>query len=219
MQFLYPLFYRRIAASGMPDSALAFSDLLNTLGPIYIVMASATVVGAPSLLALLVDTAYANVVPFVLLGVIVEFCRALSNVLGAAAQVNRRMGALILPYAAGALVLTIGLLLLSQTGGDIAQAVAVLAGAGLVTLVMMALVMQRLQRFSIDWPRWGVALSLVVCSAFVIVYKPQAPAGLAEALALSVVIGILAAGAIAALLWNNPGVTRLLDARLEPAVK
>ena len=219
MQFLYPLFYRRIAASRTPDSALAFSDLLNTLGPIYLVMASATVVGAPSLLALLVDTAYANVVPFVLLGVVVEFCRALSNVLGTAAQVDRRMGALIIPYAAGALVLTIGLLSLSQTEGSIAQAIAVLAGAGLVTLLMMALVMQRLQRFIIDWPRWGAALSLIVCAVCEIAYKPQVPAGLFEALELVVLIGIVAAGAVAALLWNNPSVTRLLAARLGPAME
>lgn len=219
MQFLYPLFYRRIAVSGAPDSALAFSDLLNTLGPIYLVLASATVIGAPSLLALLVDAAYANVVPFVLLGVVVEFCRALGNVLGTAAQVDRRMGALIRPYATGALVLTIGLLLLSQTGGHIAQAVAVLAGAGLVTFSMMVLVMQRLQRFNIDWPRWGVASSLIVCAAVVAVFKPQTPTGLFEALGLVVVIGIFAVSAIAALLWNNPGVTRLLAARLQPAME
>lgn len=219
MQFLYPLYYRRISVGGTHDSSLAFSDLLNTLGPIYLVLASATVIGVPSLLVLLVNAAYANVVPFVLLGVVVEFCRALSNVLGAAAQVDRRMDALILPYAIGALMLTIGLLLLSQTGGDIKQAIAVLAGAGLLTLSVMALVMQRLQRFIIDWQRWGAALSLMLCAVCAIAYKPQVPAGILEALELVAVIGILTAGAIAALLWNNPGLTRLLAARLHPIIK
>ena len=219
MQFLYPLYYRRISVGGTPDSALAFSDLLNTLGPIYLVLASATVIGAPSLLALLVNAAYANVVPFVLLGVVVEFCRALSNLLGAAAQVDRRMNSLILPYATGALVLTIGLFLLSQTGGDITQAIAVLAGAGLLTLLIMAHVMQRLQRFIIDWQRWGAALSLIVFAVCEIAYNSQVPVRLFEALELVVLIGIVAAGAVAALLWNNPSVTRLLAARLGPAME
>jgi O-antigen/teichoic acid export membrane protein len=218
MQFLYPLFYRRIAVAATPDSALAFSDLLNTLGPIYLVLASATAIGAPSLLILFVDAAYANVVPFVVLGVVIEFCRALGNVLGTAAQVERRMSTLIPPYALGALVLTVGLLL-PRSGGDIAQAVAVLACAGLATMVMMAVVMYRIQRFCVDWPRWGAASVLMIGMVLLIRYKPLVPTGLKEAFESVVVIGILASTAIAALLWNNPGTLRLLAARLKSTMK
>ena len=214
MQFLYPLFYRRLAVGGTPDSALAFSDLLNTLGPVYLVMAAATAIGAPSLLALFVDAAYANVVPFVLLGVAIECCRALGNVLGTAAQVERRMVALIPPYVMGVLVLTVALFML-DAGSDISNAVVILAVAGVVTLITMALVMNRLQRFSIDGPRWGGASVLVLCAGSLAKFSPLVPEGFAAALFWVVVIGVLAAIAIVALLWKNPGCTRLLAVRLQ----
>ena len=219
MQFLYPLFYRRIAASNTPDSALAFSDLLNSLGPIYLVLAAATAVGAPSLLALLVDASYSHVAPFVLLGAVIECCRALGNVLSTAAQVDRRMGALIPPYAAGALTLTAGLLWLMQVNGSIDQAIAVLAGAGGVTLVAMAFAMRQLQAFRIDLPRWLAAIALVLLAIPLVEYQPQARQGLAAAFQSVVAIGLFATVSIAALLWRNPRIARLLNVRLNPTIE
>ena len=214
MQFLYPMFYRRIAVKDSPDSALAFSDLLNTLGPVYLVMLAATAVAAPSLLALFVDVGYANVVPFVLLGAVIECSRALGNVLGTAAQVERRMVALIVPSAVGALTLTAGLLLINVQSG-IFEAVLILASAGLLTLITMAIVMSRLQRFYIDWARWCGAVAVVLCAIALVKGNLLVPDDMAKALTWVALTGILAGIATVALLWKNPGTERLLAVRLQ----
>lgn len=216
MQFLFPLFYRRIATPDSPDGALAFPDLLNTLGPVYLVLAAATLAGAPALLALLVDAAYADVVPFVLIGAAIECGRVLGNVLATAAQVDRRMSALVLPYAAGALAMTAGVAWVASSGGDITQAVAMLAVAGAVTLATMAHAMRRLHAFRLDGARWSAALMLAVVTAWLAVQSPWVPSGVAAALGIVAVIGAVSAVSLAALLWKNPATARLLAVRLQP---
>ncbi len=216
MQFLFPLFYRRISTEGTPDSAIAFSDLLNTLGPIYLLLAAATVAGAPALLALLVDVSYSHVVPFVLLGAFIECCRALGNLLATAAQVDRRMKMLVPPYAVGAMVLTLGVLILAHRGGTVEQAVAVIAVAGFITLIAMTAAMSRLQTFHMDVPRWCAALALVVLAVFLVDFRAPAPLDFVSALKTIAVLGVLVSVAFAALLWKNPGARRLLAVRLSP---
>jgi hypothetical protein len=219
MQFLYPLFYRRIADIGTPDSALAFSDLLNTLGPIYLVLAAATVAGAQSLLLLLVDSTYQGVVTFVLLGAAIECCRTLGNLLATAAQVDRQMRMLIPPYGAGALALTAGLLVLTRFDASITQAVMVLAGAGVITLIVMAIVMSRLQAFRLDLVRWAGAMMPVALSIYLVSVEPLGPVGVVRALASVVAIGVVVATWTVALLWKNPGTKRLLAVQLRPPGK
>lgn len=216
MQFLFPLFYRRIASPDRPDASLAFADLLNTLGPVYLVLAAATLVAAPALLALLVDAAYAGVVHFVLLGAVIEFCRALGNVLATAAQVDRRMFTLVPPYAAGAVSMGAGVAWVAQGGGDIEQAVAMLALGGAVTLGVMALAMQRLHDCRLDLSRWGCALLMVVGAAMLALKAPLVPAGIGAALTIVALAGLVSAVSLVLLLWKNPATTRLLAVRLKP---
>lgn len=216
MQFLFPLFYRRIASSDRPDASLAFPDLLNTLGPVYLVLAAATLVAGPALLALLVDVAYAGVLPFVLMGTAIECCRALGNVLATAAQVERRMFALVPPYAAGALAVAAGVVWVAQGGGDIEQAVKMLAVAGAVMLSAMAFAMGRLHNFSLDLLRWGIAMVPVVGAAMLASKAPLVPVGISTALAIVALAGLVSAVLLLALLWKNPATTRLLAVRLKP---
>lgn len=216
MQFLFPFFYRRIASADRPDASLAFADLLNTLGPVYLVFAAATLVAAPALIALLVDAAYAGVVHFVFLGAVIEFCRALGNVLATAAQVDRRMLSLVPPYAAGAVSMAAGVVWVAQGGGDIEHAVAMLAIAGVVTLGVMALAMQRLQDFRLDLSRWCCALLLVVGAAMLALNAPLVPAGIGAALIIVALAGLVSAVLLVLLLWKNPATTRLLAVRLKP---
>lgn len=216
MQFLFPLFYRRIASPDRSDASLAFADLLNTLGPVYLLLAAATLVAAPTLLALLVDAAYAGVIHFVLLGAVIECCRALCNVLGTAAQVDRRMFALVPPYAAGAVTMAAGVAWVAQSGGDIEQAVAMLAVAGVVTLGVMAFTMHRLHDFHLDLSRWGCALILVVGAAMLALNMPLVASGIGSALTIVALAGLVSAVSLVLLLWKNPATTRLLAVRLKP---
>ncbi len=216
MQFLFPLFYRRIGSSDRPDASQAFADLLNTLGPVYLVTAAATLVAAPALIALLVDAAYVGIVHFVLLGAVIEFCRALSNVLATAAQVDRRMFALVPPYAAGAASMVGGIAWVAHIGGDIDRAVAMLAVAGVVTLAVMAFAMQRLHDFRLDLSRWCSALLLVVAAAMLALNVPLVPEGIGSALTILALTGFVSAVSLSLLLWKNPATTRLLAVRLKP---
>lgn len=216
MQFLFPLFYRRIASPDRSDASLAFADLLNTLGPVYLLLAAATLIAAPALLALLVDTAYSCAIHFVLLGAVIECCRALCNVLGTAAQVDRRMFALVPPYASGSVAMAAGVAWVAQSGGDIEQAVAMLAVAGAVTLAVMALAMHRLHDFRLDLSRWGCALLLVVGAAILALKAPLVPEGIGPALAIVTMAGLVSTVLLVLLLWKNSATTRLLAVRLKP---
>lgn len=218
MQFLFPLFYRRIASPDRPDASLAFADLLNTLGPVYLVLATGTLVAGPALLALLVDAAYAGVLPFVLIGAAIECCRALGNVLATAAQVDRRMNALVPPYAAGALAMAAGVAWVAHSGGNIEQAVKMLALAGAVMLGVMASAIGRLHNFRLDLSRWGVAMVSVAGAAMLALKSPLVPAGIGAALAIVAATSIVSAVSLVALLWKNPATTRLLAVRLKPAL-
>lgn len=216
MQFLFPLFYRRIASQDRPDASLAFADLLNTLGPVYLVLAAATLAAGPALLALLVDAAYAGVLPFVLIGAAIECCRALGNVLATAAQVDRRMTALVPPYAAGALAMAAGVAWVVHSDGDIEQAVKMLALGGAVMLGVMTLVMGRLHDFRLDLSRWGIAMVPVVGAAMLVSKAPLMPTGIGAALGIVALAGLVSAVLLVTLLWKNPATTRLLAVRLKP---
>lgn len=213
MQFLYPMFYRQIALEDSPERRSAFSDLLNTLGPVYLVMSAATVVAAPALLKLFVNSAYANVVTFVILGSVVECCRALSNVLATAAQVERKMFALIIPYSVGAVVLMFGIFL-NNTDKSILDSIFVLVGAGFSTLITMAIIMRKLQPFNIDWLRWCSALSVIFFASFFVGHESLLPNDFSTAVIQVAITGIFALLATGALLWKNPGCERLTAVRL-----
>lgn len=216
MQFLFPLFFRRIASPDRVDASLAFADLLNTLGPVYLVLAAATLVAGPALLALLVNAAYAGVVHFVLLGAVIECCRALGNVLATAAQVNRQMFALVPPYAAGAVSMGAGVMWVAHGGGDIEQAASILAVAGAVTLGVMVLAMQRLQKFHLDLPRWGCGVLMVAAAVVLAWNRPLVPLGVGAALAIVTFAGLVSALSLVGLMWKNPATTRLLAVHLKP---
>lgn len=213
MQFIYPMFFRRIAVKGSPESESAFSDLLNILGPVYLVMMAATVFAAPDLLKIFVDESYANVVPFVMVGAVIECCRALSNVLGTAAQVDQKMVALITPYSFGAVLLTAGLLF-NNSNGEIFDAILILAGAVFFTFVTMAIIMRRVQRLNVDWIRWCVAFAIILCAIFLLKINFIVSSDLSSAVISVMLTGALALIATMALLWKNPRCERLLAVRL-----
>ncbi|NOS97699.1 MAG: hypothetical protein HOP25_04425 [Methylotenera sp.] len=214
MQFFYPLFYRRVSAhENLAEVELAFSDLLNTLVPVYFVLTGLLILSAPYLLKVLVAPQYQNAIFFVTLGAGIELCRVLGNLVSNAAHIKRKTTSLALPYAVGAIT-TLGLIYVAgvlQMKVDWA-AVALLLGA-MVMLVTMLISMYLQVKFSIDLKRWFGGAAIMLVMTLLAIGTPKA-AGLVLAIGILIVVTIPAIVAVLLLLWKNPAALRLLNVQL-----
>lgn len=212
-QLLYPLFYRRITKIGTNDSQSALSDLLNIVGPLYLVFVGVVLLGAPSILRLLVAPQYADADIFVRLGAAIECCRVLGNVLSNAAQVTKNTYSMTLPYAIGAITAT-GLIIvvaLQQLG--IVWVGVVLVFAAAVTLIGMVISMYRQVPFLLDIHRWLVASLAMGILGFSAFWFSSAN-GWIEAIGRLVLILGLGTVIMIALLWKSAALQRLLAVNL-----
>ncbi len=216
MQFMFPLFYRRISGAPVSEGKQAFSDLVNTLGPMYLVLASASLVSAPALIWLLIAPSYKDVLIFLLIGIFAECTRTLTNVFSTAAQVEPRMSTLILPYGVGALLITVFLEYASRSTGDLVFGVAatVIAGAGLLLTMMWR--MHRLLSFNLDLNRWGAALLLLCLVGYFFLDAPVQVRSLSDALAVLMATTLATLSSWALLYYRNPATRRLLKTQLKP---
>lgn len=214
MQFLYPLFYRRVSAhENLAEVELAFSDLLNTLVPVYFVLTGLLLLSAPYLLNLLVASQFQDAVAFVMLGASIELCRVLGNLLSNAAHIRRKTKSLALPYAAGAMV---SLVLIYFAGvwqmGIIWAGAALIMGA-MAMLMVMWIGMRRQIRFTLDFKRWIWSAVVMVAMAAIVIWMPRV-SGLGAAIGMLILVATPAGIAVVALLWKNPATLRLLSVRL-----
>lgn len=215
MQFVLPLFFKRISAASNSQGAEAFSDLLAALGPIYIVLAAATILASSALLALFIDPRYANAHSFVALGALIECCRVLGNLLSNAAQISRKMKALILPYASGAVVIVLSLIWFGEHHYSIDAAIVSVVFGGLAMLLVMLWRMKKELSFTLlNW-RWLVALlSLIIAiAAMELELLPKVLMPL-DALIYVVCVGAASLLLLGGLLWKNPALQRLLAVKL-----
>jgi O-antigen/teichoic acid export membrane protein len=214
VQFLYPLFYRGVnMARNEAEIGSAFSDLLNTLVPIYLVFTGALIFGAGYILKVLVAPQYHGAVYFVIIGACIEFFRVVGNLLGNAAHVKRKTALLALPYGVGAAVSFALIYFSAMMELEIAWAGAALIMGGMVTLIVMWVGMRRHLRFAVDVRRWvigcGVMFSMSSTTGFL-------PAANSFGVAALILVGVAAIGGVAAfgLLWNNPAMFRLFNIEL-----
>lgn len=214
MQFLYPLFYRRVSAHEENESVvLAFSDLLNTLVPVYFVLTGLIVLSAPYLLKLLVASQFQDAISFVMLGAGIELCRVLGNLLSNAAHIRRKTKSLAFPYAAGA-VISFSLILLAGVWQQemIWVGAALISGAVAMFLVML-ISMYRQVNFRLDVGRCFIGASMMLAMMLLVVWMPIAE-GAGAAIGYLVGAATLAGGAVVVLLWKNPATLRLLNVQL-----
>lgn len=213
-QFLYPLFYRRVSVhENKTEVEQAFSDLLNTLVPVYFVLAGLLISCAASLLKVLVAPQFHGAILFVMLGAGIEMCRVLGNVLSSAAHIRRQTKSLALPYGVGAIT-TVSLLFLAGTRQmEIAWAGASLLLGAISMLLVMAAVMYQQIKFSIDIVRFSFGGGVMLIMTLVTTWLPAAT-GIGTNIGMLMVMGTLAAAAAAALLWMNPATLRLLNVQL-----
>lgn len=214
MQFLYPLFYRRVSAHQKLDEVeLAFSDLLNTLVPVYFVLTGLLILSAPYLLKVLVAPQFQDAITFVMLGAGIELCRVLGNLLSNAAHVRRKTKSLALPYAAGS---TTALALIYFAGAwqmEISWAGAALMVGAIAMLIVMWFGMRRQVRFTLDFERWIWSAAVMLAMAALVVWMPNV-SGLGAAIAMLMLVATPAGVAVMALLWKNPATIRLLNVQL-----
>lgn len=213
-QFLYPMFYRQISEerNGKFES-LSYSDLVNTLAPLYLVLAGFIVMASPYLLKMLVSPKFQEATIFVMLGAGVELCRVLGNLLSNAAQITRKTYSLAAPYAVGAvstlaLVYLAGVLNMQILMGGVALTL----GAGAMFVVMWSR-MTKLITLTIDVRRWSQGAIAMIGISMLSIWLPREGD-------FWVSLGILILGStctgvvMVALLRKNPAVQRFLSVQL-----
>jgi len=214
MQFLTPLFYRRVSDNN--DNAeieSAFSDLLNTLVPVYLVITGLLVFCAPYMLKVLVAAKFQGATTPVMLGAVIELCRVLGNLLTNAAHVRRKTKSLSLPYAVGSLT-AVGLMIVagSLKLGVIWAGAALVAGA-VAMFAVMVVGMYRQVKFTLDTQRCLIGCGFLCVMVLLLLAVPKI-SGLIAAIGMLILAGLFSASVILILLWKNPATLRLVNVRL-----
>lgn len=213
-QFLYPLFYRRVSAYEEHDAVVfAFSDLLNTLVPVYFVLTGLIVLSAPYLLKLLVAAQFQDAIAFVMLGAGIELCRVLGNLLSNAAHIRRKTTSLALPYAAGAVTSLMLIFLAGAWQKEMMWVGAALISGAVAMLLVMLISMYRQVKFRLDVVRCCIGAVIMLAMMLLVVWMPIADSWGA---AIESLIGAatLAGAVVVTLLWKNPATLRLLNVQL-----
>lgn len=214
MQFLYPLFYRRISAhEKLADVEAAFSDLLNTLVPVYLVLTGLLFFSAPYLLRVLVSPQFQDAVAFIMLGAVIELFRVLGNLLSNAAHVRRKTKSLAMPYAAGSMTALALIYFAGAWRMELGWAAAALLFGAAVMLMVMWVGMRRQVRFTLDFGRWIWSAAVTLAVVLLAIWMPRV-SGWNAAIGILMLAGAVAGVAMFALLWNNPATLRLLNAQL-----
>lgn len=214
MQFLYPLFYRRVSKhENLVEVELAFSDLLNSLVPVYFVLAGLVIFSAPYLLKVLVAAQFQNAITFVMLGAGIELCRVLGNLLGNAAQVKRKTKSLALPYAAGAFISLALVYFAGMREMEISTAgIALLLGA-IAMFIVMLINMYKQVKFKLNFGRCFLGAAVMFIMAGLVLWMPKITS-LGQSIGLLLLAATVASAVMLALLWKTPAMLRLLDVQL-----
>ena len=214
MQFLYPYFFRAVShGSNEVLIQQSYSDLLNLLAPIYILVAAFFIVGTPYLMVLLVDDKYNSALDFLVLGVVIEFCRVVANIFSNAAHVRRKTSSLALPYSIAALLVILGVSFVGSLGYPIIYAAYMLVFASVGMLLAMAILMNRQISYNLDKKRWFVAILIFVVVVFSGLFMPEDLSFAHSFLAL-ILLALPAIVLLIGFLIKNAALKRLMSHKL-----
>lgn len=214
MQFLYPMFFRRVSShEDESEVKQAFSDLLNTLVPVYFVITGMMIVSAPYLLEVLVAPRFRDVAEFIMLGTLIELCRVLGNLLSIAAHVKRETLKLSLPYAVGATTILTLVYFAGIEHREIGWVGMALSVGSMMMLVTMWVIMQRQVVFKVDLNRWLWGVAAMLGQSATTIWMPKA-SGSGMSVLILTGAGVIAASISLTLLWKNPATQRLLNVNL-----
>ncbi|MBU3599659.1 hypothetical protein ICN28_03915 [Polynucleobacter sp. 30F-ANTBAC] len=172
IQFLNPYFYRRISLGKIGLGYKAYSDLVNTLGPIYLVLCASNIYVASLLLKLLVTDVYSNASIFVIFGAIIECSRAITNLYGNGAQIEKKISSVIMPYLIASLLFAVGLFLIYTLNLNLNFALISLLCSSIVMFLLMTFKAIYLYRLRLDWKRWGLGFFMIGLSILMSVFMP-----------------------------------------------
>jgi O-antigen/teichoic acid export membrane protein len=213
-QFLYPLFYRRVSEyENRYEVERAFSDMLNTLVPIYFVITGFMISCAPYLLKVLVNSKFQDATFFVMLGAVIEMCRVLGNLLSSAAHVRRQTKSLALPYGVGAVTSMTLLYLVGVNKLQSYWAAACLLLGAILMLIVMGVLMYKHIKFKIDFFRFSIGGIVMFIMILMTNWLPDASV-LWVNIKILILMGMFAGFVASSLLWNNPATLRLLNVQL-----
>lgn len=146
MQFLYPKMYKNM--KNEQDFEIVFSNIINTIVPIYFLLAICVSFLAIYLTTILVSKEYSSSFLFVIFGIWIEFFRMSSNLLSTAAHSKMQTRSLILPYMIGGIIVFIGTYLASQSSNYHISIPLILIFSGLIVFLMMIQKMNKLVKIN-----------------------------------------------------------------------
>ena len=214
MQFFYPMFFRSV--SDHEDKLVvqqAFSDLLNTLIPLYLVLAGLVILNAPYLLKVLVAPQYHNAVFFVVLGACIELCRVLANLISNAAHVKRNTKVLVIPYLLGSFATISLICFFGSTQKNINFAVVGLLVGNVVMLITMLVSMYQQIKFSLDSVTCFASVSIMFIMIGISLLMPS-PTDIFGAIIMLFLTASISGAIVFGLLYKNPAVMRLIRVQL-----
>jgi len=216
-QYIYPIFFRRCSGQNLSEeSSLAFSDLLNTLVPLYLLLAGMIVLSAPYLLNLLVSEEFRGGRLFVMMGAWIELCRVMGNLFSNAAHLRRKTISLAIPYGIGGIISVLMIYTAGLRGMDIEW-----AGYGLIVgstamLITMLISMAKQIRINIDWFRLILGFTGMVVMLLSRNWLPDTSEILSSIIMISL-IGALGLSGGVLILWRNPAVLRFAGVEIRKA--
>lgn len=214
MQFLFPHFYKAISDGDKAKQQQAYTDLINTLMPLYLILLGVTLVSGGWVLAVLTDIKFHDAYPYVFFGAIIEWCRVMAGLLSQAAQVTKRTSYNIVPYACSGLFAVCACIVASTLHAPLINVVFLLVAAGFLLLATMSWQMIKLMPIMIEWRNLiGPALFSIVLGLGGVVYGVAPKPALHSVVALAVV-GLLAIVATVIYLKSSKAYQALLSVEL-----
>lgn len=208
------MFYRRCSNQfNFEGNSQAYSDLLNTLLPVYIISSVYIAVSSHHLLYLLSNSNYNKSVTFLKIGAGIELCRMLANLFSLASHITRKVQSLALPYTFGAIAVLVLLTMIGVKRYEIVWSGYALLISGIIVLIVMIVTANCLFKIKLDWPRfWGSIVASFVLY-LISIFWPIVYNVWGSIFCLSV-SGLLAIHMILFLNWKSPAVIRLLGTSL-----
>lgn len=214
MQFLFPHFYKAISDGNQAKQQQAYTDLINTLTPLYLILLGITLATGGWVMALLTDIKFHGAYLYVLFGAIIEWCRVMSGLLSQAAQVTKRPSYNIVPYACAGSFAIATCVVGGMVHAQLIVVASVLAVAGVLLLVSMGWQMNRLIPIVIDWRNMvspGLFVIVVVTAATAVGIEPKPVIESTIALAI---VGLISIAAVVVYLKRCSAYQALLSVRL-----
>jgi O-antigen/teichoic acid export membrane protein len=151
-QYFNPLFLKKILDASQPKRAQAWNSMAQQVVPIYLFTSFFTFALAEVLINILVDHKFHDSYIYVMIGVIVEFFRVMSNLLNSVAQSEYQTVATVKPYFVG-FVISLGLLSSMDFSNNYMMIPLVLGLAYFCVFIYMYLNMKRILdiRYEVDW--------------------------------------------------------------------